>query len=58
MNNNNKWLEFYGNNYISPVEQDIADISVHYAKRRKLYRQLGIPQIAFRNAVKFSARFP
>ncbi len=44
---NNKYLEFYGEKGISPVKQDLSDINIHCAKREKLYRQLGIPCIAF-----------
>jgi 2-polyprenyl-3-methyl-5-hydroxy-6-metoxy-1,4-benzoquinol methylase len=43
----NKFIEYYGKHEISPVKQDLSDINIHYAKREKLYRQLGIPCIAF-----------
>lgn len=43
----NKFIEYYGKHNISPVKQDLSDINVHYARREKLYRQLGIPCIAF-----------
>lgn len=43
----NKFIEYYGEHGISPVKQDLSDINRHYAKREKLYRQLGIPTIAF-----------
>lgn len=46
----NNFLEYYGKHNISPVKQDISDIELHFAKREKLYRQLGIPNIAFRNS--------
>lgn len=43
----NKFIEYYGQHGISPVKQDITEINKHYARREKLYRQLGIPCIAF-----------
>lgn len=46
----NDYLEYYGKHHISPVKQDIEDISLHYERRKKLYRQCGIPIITFRNA--------
>lgn len=46
----NDFLEFYGEHKISPVHQDISDIDRHYARRRKLYRQCGIPLQTFKNA--------
>ncbi len=46
----NEQLEYYQKHNISPEHQDIADIDVHYARRKKLYRQCGIPEIAFRDA--------
>lgn len=46
----NDYLEYYGKHHISPVKQDIKDLERHYERRRKLYRQCGIPVIAFRNA--------
>ena len=46
----NEFLEYYGQHHISPVKQDISNLKVHYERRRKLYRQCGIPVIAFRNA--------
>ena len=46
----NGYLEYYGKHHISPVNQDITDIKAHFERRRKLYRQCGIPTIAFRNA--------
>lgn len=47
---NNVFLEYYGEHQISPVKQDISDLEIHYNRRKKLYRQCGIPTIAFRNA--------
>ena len=46
----NDFLEYYGEHNISPVKQDIGNIELHYERRKKLYRQCGIPVIAFRNA--------
>ena len=46
----NSFIEYYGERKISPVVQDISDIEKHYKKREKLYRQLGMPPILFRNA--------
>lgn len=46
----NDFLEYYGKHNISPVKQDVSNIEIHYERRKKLYRQLGIPTIAFRNA--------
>lgn len=46
----NDYLEYYGEYHISPVRQDINNIEAHYKRRKKLYRQCGIPEIAFRNA--------
>lgn len=46
----NDFLEYYGKYNISPVKQDISDIEIHCKRRQKLYRQCGIPTIAFRNA--------
>ena len=46
----NDFIDYYGEHHISPVKQDISDIDLHYERRRKLYRQCGIPLIAFRNA--------
>jgi len=46
----NDYLDFYGQHHISPVRQDISDMELHYERRKKLYRQCGIPIIAFKNA--------
>ena len=46
----NDQLEYYRKHNISPERQDISNIDVHYARRKKLYRQCGIPEIAFRDA--------
>lgn len=45
----NGYLQFYGENNISPVRQDISDYELHIRRRSKLYRQLGIPEITFRD---------
>lgn len=47
MEHSNKFIEYYGAHEISPVKQDLSDLELHYAKREKLYRQLGIPCITF-----------
>lgn len=49
-NMENDFLEYYGKHNISPVKQDISNIELHYERRKKLYRQCGIPTITFRNA--------
>jgi len=46
----NDFLEYYGAHNISPVQQDISNIELHYERRKKLYRQCGIPIMSFRNA--------
>jgi len=46
----NDQLEYYVEHHISPEHQNIEDIAVHYTRREKLYRQCGIPVLAFRNA--------
>lgn len=45
----NNYLDYYGNHDISPVRQDISNIDIHYRRREKLYRQCGIPVIAFKD---------
>lgn len=45
----NGFLEYYGEHHISPVNQNIKDIEIHYERRRKLYRQCGIPIMTFKN---------
>lgn len=44
----NDFIEYYGKHQISPVSQDITDMTVHYRRREKLYRQLGLPVCAFK----------
>ena len=46
----NEFIEYYGEHNISPVHQDISDFEIHYGRRRKLYRQCGIPLQTFKNA--------
>lgn len=46
----NGQLKYYGEYNISPERQNIDDIELHYARRNKLYRQCGLPEIAFRGA--------
>lgn len=50
MSSKNEYLEYYGKYHISPVNQNIDDLKLHYDRRRKLYRQCGLPVIAFKNA--------
>lgn len=45
----NPFVEFYGKNNISPVHQDLSNISLHLLRRENLYRILGIPPITFNN---------
>ena len=47
---NNIFLDYYGEKQISPVKQDIENMGIHYERRKKLYRQCGIPVLAFKNA--------
>ena len=44
---NDPYLEYYGRHEISPVRQDVSDFDLHMARRRKLYRQLGMPTRVF-----------
>lgn len=44
---NAPFLDFYRDNKISPVHQDVSDIEKHYSRRDHLYRRLGLPPIAF-----------
>lgn len=45
----NGYIEYYGKHHISPVNQNIKDIEMHYERRKKLYRQCGIPIITFKD---------
>jgi 2-polyprenyl-3-methyl-5-hydroxy-6-metoxy-1,4-benzoquinol methylase len=40
------YLSFYGRHKISPVRQDISDMSRHFQRREYLYRYLGLPPLA------------
>jgi 2-polyprenyl-3-methyl-5-hydroxy-6-metoxy-1,4-benzoquinol methylase len=44
------YLSYYGEQGIIPVHQDTSDRELHYARRRALYRQLGIPPIITRGS--------
>ncbi len=46
----NDFVNYYDEHKISPVKQNIADIEKHYERRRKLYRQCGIPTMTFKGA--------
>jgi len=43
----NPYIEFYDENKISPVSQDISDFNKHMLRREQLYRYLGLPAMAF-----------
>ena len=42
-------LEFYEENNISPVRQDITNLERHIQRRSSLYEQLGLPSLLFRD---------
>lgn len=44
----NPFVEFYGENNISPVRQNIDNLSKHFLRRENLYRITGIPPFAFK----------
>ena len=44
-------LEFYLENDISPVRQNIDDLPKHLQRRSSLYQRLGLPSILFQNNV-------
>lgn len=46
----NKFLEYCNKQNILPIRQDISNMKEHLKKRENLYRQLGIPLIAFKDA--------
>lgn len=46
----NDFLEYYGEHSISPVRQNLKNFEVHLERRKKLYRQCGVPVLAFRDA--------
>lgn len=41
------FIGYYGDNDVSPVRQDISDITNHYSRRDYLYRSLGLAPNAF-----------
>lgn len=43
----NNFLQFYGANKISPVDQNISDIEIHFKRRLDLYREIGLPTVVF-----------
>jgi ubiquinone/menaquinone biosynthesis C-methylase UbiE len=42
------YLDYYGHHDIIPVRQDTSNQDLHFARRRALYRQLGLVPTAFR----------
>jgi 2-polyprenyl-3-methyl-5-hydroxy-6-metoxy-1,4-benzoquinol methylase len=44
------FVEFYSTHGIIPTRQDITDLKRHVERRDSLYRQLGLPDSAFRGA--------
>lgn len=46
----NEFLEYYKQNKISPVSQDISDLNLHIARRNRLYALLGINADSFKGA--------
>ena len=45
----NNFLKFYGENQISPVDQNLHDLNRHFGQRIGLYRSLGLGPLAFRD---------
>jgi SAM-dependent methyltransferase len=43
------YLDYYGEHGIIPVRQDTADLPLHMARRRSLYRHLGLLPASFRD---------
>lgn len=43
-------LQYYRQHTISPVHYRVEDIDSHFDRRDSLYRSLGLPPVAFRNA--------
>jgi len=41
------FLNFYLENKVHPVNQDISDLKLHFKRRVDLYREIGLPQIVF-----------
>ncbi|PHQ81684.1 MAG: hypothetical protein COB66_01605 [Coxiella sp. (in: Bacteria)] len=54
-NSQSAYLDFYQDNGISPVRQDLQDIDLHYKRRKYLYHYLGIPEryMVDRNIIEF-----
>lgn len=46
---NNPLLDFYIENSVSPVRQDLDDYKRHQMRREKLYQKLGLPPMCFRS---------
>ncbi|NEO82889.1 MAG: methyltransferase domain-containing protein [Spirulina sp. SIO3F2] len=44
------FVTFYSDNNVSPVSQDITDLSQHFQRRESLFRSLGILPISVHNA--------
>jgi len=44
----NPFVKFYGENNISPVRQNIDDLSKHFLRRENLYRTIGLAPFSFR----------
>jgi len=40
-------LSFYRRHSVAPVRQETSDLDAHFARRRVLYQQLGIPAVVF-----------
>jgi 2-polyprenyl-3-methyl-5-hydroxy-6-metoxy-1,4-benzoquinol methylase len=47
MNTPKPFVDFYSQNNISPVSQDISDLEMHFCRRTALYLHLGLPPILF-----------
>jgi len=45
----NNFLDFYGENKISPVDQHLHDLNRHFGQRHSLYRSLGLTPLAFKD---------
>lgn len=45
----NHFVSFYGKHNISPVRQNLSDINLHYLRRQKLYRSLGLAPFCFKD---------
>src|SRR5690349_11112791 len=50
MSTERAYLDYYGQHGIIPVRQDTADMALHMARRRSLYRHLGLEPRAFRGS--------